>query len=50
MSTEAAVDELYGDDKDGDWKKKEIGRIKLEKGITELEEPAVNADNPLKNE
>lgn len=50
MSTEAAVDELYGDDKDENWKKKEIGRIKLEKGITELEEPAVNADNPLKNE
>ena len=45
MSTEAAVDELYGDDKDEEWKKGEVRRIKAEKGIVELAEPAVNNDN-----
>lgn len=46
MSTEAAVDELYGDDKEDEWKQKEVRRIKAEKGIVELAEPAVNSDNP----
>ena len=44
MSTEASVEELYGDDKDEDWKRKEIQRLKEEKGIAEMEEPAVNED------
>lgn len=33
MSVEAAVEELYGDDKDENWKKDEVGRIKTELGI-----------------
>lgn len=44
MSTEAAVDELYGDDKKEDWKKEEVKRIKAEKGILEAEEPAINKE------
>ena len=39
MSTEAAVDELYGDTKDNNWKKEEVKRIREEAGITEMEEP-----------
>ena len=46
MSTKTAVDELYGNDKDEDWKKDEVRRIKSEKGIIEMSEPAVNNDNP----
>lgn len=42
MSIEASVDELYGDSKDDDWKKKEIKRLKEEQGIAEMEEPAIN--------
>ncbi len=41
MSIEAAVDELYGDSKDEDWKTKEIKRLKEEQGIAELEEPTI---------
>ena len=44
MSIEAAVDELYGDDKDDDWKAEEVARLKAEQGVAELEEPAVNMD------
>lgn len=44
MSVEAAVEELYGDDKDDEWKKDEIERIKIELGIAEVEEPAANED------
>lgn len=44
MSVEAAVEELYGDDKDENWKKDEVGRIKTELGIAEMEEPAANED------
>ena len=46
MSTEASVDELYGDDKDEKWKAEEVRRIKAEKGIIEMPEPAVNNDKP----
>ena len=47
MSTEACVDELYGDTKDDAWKKEEeVDRLKAEQGITSVEEPAVNLDNP----
>lgn len=44
MSVDAAVDELYGDTKDDQWKKEEVKRIKAEQGIVEMEEPAVNMD------
>lgn len=46
MSTETVVDEIYGDSKDEAWKAEEVRRIKQEKGIEEMEEPAVNADAP----
>ena len=39
MSVDAAVEELYGNDKDENWKKQEIQRIKSELGIAEIEEP-----------
>lgn len=42
MSIEASVDELYGDSKDGEWKKKEVKRLKEEQGIVEMEEPTIN--------
>ncbi len=41
MSIEAAVDELYGDTKDDDWKVVEVKRLKEEQGITEIEEPSI---------
>ena len=44
MSVDAAVDELYGDDKDDTWKQEEIKRLKEELGIGEVEEPGVNLD------
>lgn len=47
MSTEAAVEELYGDTKDEDWKKEEVERIKSELGIAEMEEPTVTDDVTL---
>ena len=42
MSVEAAVEELYGDSKDDEWKQEEITRLKAEQGVTELNEPGVN--------
>lgn len=44
MSTEAQVEELWGDSKDEEWKKEEVKRIKEEKGITSMEEPSINQD------
>lgn len=44
MSVDAAVDQLYGDDKDDTWKKEEIKRLKEEQGIATMEEPGVNLD------
>ena len=44
MSTEACVGELYGNDKDKDWKEEEIRRIKEEKGIIEADEPSVGGE------
>lgn len=44
MSTEAAIDELYGDSKDEEWKKIEVARIKAEQGIAEVEEPGLNLE------
>lgn len=42
MSLEAAVDELYGDSKDEEWKEQEIARLKAEQGVQQMQEPAVN--------
>lgn len=51
MSIEAAVDELYGDSKDEEWKEEEIARLKAEQGVQQMQEPAVNqADMPLGDE
>lgn len=44
MSVDAAVDTLYGDDKDDAWKAEEIQRIKSELGITEVNEPEIRED------
>lgn len=44
MSNEAAVDELYGDTKDEDWKKEEIERLNARDGIEMLEEPRLNME------
>ncbi len=41
MSIEAQVEELWGDSKDDKWKKEEVARIKEEKGILSMEEPAI---------
>ena len=41
MSVEAAVDELYGDSKDEEWKKEEVQRIKQEQGVAEMQEPVI---------
>lgn len=50
MSIEAAVDELYGDTKDEEWKKEEVARLKAEQGIGEVEEPAVNMEGVTPDE
>lgn len=42
MSTEAAVEEMYGDSKDDDWKAEEVRRIKEEQGITVMNEPYIS--------
>jgi len=48
MSTQAAVEELYGDSKDDTWKAEEVRRIKEEQGIVMMDDPpAVNADGDV---
>lgn len=47
MSIEAQVEELWGDTKDAKWKAEEVKRIKQEKGIEIVDEPAVNKDVEL---
>ena len=47
MSVEAQVEELWGDTKEDDWKAEEVQRIKYERGIEELGEPAINQDIDL---
>ena len=47
MSVEAQVEELWGDTKEADWKAEEVKRIKYEKGIEVVEEPAINQDIDL---
>lgn len=44
MSVEAAVDELYGDTRDEEWKREEVLRIRQEQGIVDLDEPAARDD------
>lgn len=44
MSIEAAVEELYGDSRDDEWKKEEVARLKAEQGITEVEEQSVSLE------
>lgn len=44
MSIEAQVEQLWGDTKDEKWKKEEVERIKEEKGIVQMPEPAINLD------
>lgn len=44
MSIEAAVEELYGDSRDNEWKKEEVARLKAEQGIAELDEQSVNLE------
>ena len=47
MSVETQVEELWGDTKDAEWKAKEVKRIKQEKGIEIVDEPAINKDVDL---
>lgn len=44
MSIEAAVEELYGDSKEKEWKEEEVARLKAEQGIAELKEPSLNME------
>lgn len=44
MSNEAAVEELYGDTKDQDWKDGEIARLNARDGVEIMEEPGVNTN------
>ena len=44
LSIEAAIDELYGDDRDEEWKKEEIQRLKEEQGLVEMDEPSIKQD------
>lgn len=41
MSTEAVVEELYGDTRSDEWKAAEVKRLKAEHGIAEVEAPTV---------
>lgn len=43
MSIEAAVEEMYGDSKDKEWKDEEVRRLKEQQGIADdIEEPGMN--------
>lgn len=44
MSIEAAVEELYGDSKDDEWKTQEVTRLKAEQGISPMVEPDISMD------
>lgn len=41
MSTEAVVEELYGDTRDDEWKAAEVARLKAEHGMAEVDAPTV---------
>lgn len=42
MSTEACVEELYGDSKDDEWKEEEVRRLKAEQGVVPMEDPDIS--------
>ena len=42
MSVEAKVEEIWGDSKDKTWKAEEVSRIKSERGIITMDEPALS--------
>lgn len=42
MSVEAKVEEIWGDSKDETWKAEEVSRIKSERGIITMDEPALS--------
>lgn len=44
MSIEARVEELWGASKTDEWKAEEVKRIKNERGIVDLDEPALSED------
>lgn len=44
LSIEACVEELYGDDRDDEWKEEEVARLKAEQGLEEMNEPMVAED------
>ena len=44
MSVEAQVEELWGSSKDDEWKAGEVSRIRRERGVEELPEPAVGLE------
>lgn len=46
MSTEAKVEEIWGGSKSPEWIKEEVARIKREKGILEMDEPAAGSELP----
>ena len=45
MSVEAQVEELWGSSKDDEWKAGEVRRIREERGIAEMTEPALGAES-----
>ena len=47
MSVESIVDEIWGDNRNEQWKAEEVQRIKFERGIEVVEEPAINQDIDL---
>lgn len=44
MSVEAQVEELWGSSKDDEWKAEEVARIRQERGVETLPEPAVGLE------
>lgn len=50
MSVEAAVEELYGDSKDEDWKAEEVKRLKEEQGLLQKDSPSINEFDNLDGE
>ena len=46
MSVRTSLDELYGDDKDDEWKEAEARRIAEEQGMSTVEEPDIPGDYP----
>ena len=49
MSTEQSIEELYGDTWTDKQKAEEVARLKIEAGLTTVDEPAVNGQDDIKN-